>query len=265
MFKRAFYRIGSELFPQGSMFSPDPKDVMLVSYPKSGNTWLRALVAHLVGVRQSLGEMDHLVPDVYACNGRELRNAYRFPCSGRLIKSHESFRATYKRLILLVRDPRDVCVSYYHYLGNILRSFDPDRTSLQDFVGMFVAGGFDDYGTWGEHTNSWLAAESADLLLLKYEDLLADAPGSLARTCKFLGLDDDSAAILKAVEDCSLDRLREKEEQERAKWHPVRKAKGAATFFRQGGSTARSDLAQESLELICEKWRGPMKTLGYLS
>lgn len=265
LIKDAFYGLGSELFAQGSRFSPDPQDVMLASYPKSGNTWVRALVAHLVGAKQSLREMERLIPDIYTSRANTLRNAYRFPCSGRLIKSHESFRPTYKRVIYLVRDPRDVCVSYYHYLANILPTVDANTTSVDAFAKMFVSGGLDDFGTWGEHTNSWLAAESADLLILRYEDLLAEAPQSLTRVCEFLGLDKDASEIATAVESCSLERLRLKEERERKLWLQIKNAKGAATFFRKGGSDGRADLNSASLELICEKWREPMRALNYLT
>lgn len=265
LIRGAYYWIGAELFPEGSIFTPDPDDVMLVSYPKSGNTWVRALVANLVGIRQSLREMDNLVPDIYASRGPVIRNAYRFPCSGRLIKSHESFNASYKRVIHVVRDPRDVCVSYYHYRGDILREFDRDTTSLNEFVDKFVAGSLDNYGTWGEHTNSWFAAEAADLLFLRYEDLLADTPRCFARICDFLGLEADSSEIVTAVENCSLERLRAKEESEGTLWHPVRKAKGAVSFFRKGGSASRTDLDHTALQQICDKWRDPMERLGYLN
>ena len=265
LLKEAFYRIGAELFPQGAMFSPGPQDVMLVSYPKSGNTWIRALVAHLVGTDRSLAEMDHLVPDIYRSRGRAIRNAFRFPCAGRLIKSHECFRPAYKRIILVVRDPRDVCVSYYHYLAGIQRKIDPATVSLDAFVKMFVSGDLDKYGNWGEHTNSWLAAENADLLLLRYEDLLAATHPCLEKICRFLAMDADSAAIAKAVEGCSLEKLRSKERGERTMWHPMKKAGDASSFFRQGGSAGRTELDQESLQDISEKWRDPMKSLGYLS
>jgi hypothetical protein len=165
----------------------------------------------------------------------------------------------------VVRDPRDVCVSYYYYLANILRAFDSETTSLESYVDMFVTGSLDDYGTWGEHTNTWLAAESADLLFLRYEDLMADTPRCLARICEFLDLGTGSSEILTAVENCSLERLRAKEESEGALWHPLKKVGGAAKFFRKGGSASRADLDRASLEKICAKWRDPMESLGYLA
>lgn len=264
MIRRTFEWIGSELFPQGSKFSPDARDVMLVSYPKSGNTWVRALVSQLIGVRHSLREMDHLVPDIYACRGRVLRKAHRFPCCGRMIKSHESFRQDYKRVIYLVRDPRDVCVSYYHYLGGILRTIDTQSTTLNDFVDLFVSGEPDDFGTWGEHTGSWLSAESTDILLIKYEDLLSDATQRLARICTFLCLEQSDSAISAAVESCSIDKLRSKEQRERSRWQEMRKADISASFFREGGSGSRGTLDNRSLDKICSEWNDEMKKFGYL-
>ncbi len=91
-----------------------PDDVFLVSYPKSGNTWLRFLVGNLVNPYPpvTFANIESRVPSVYLNPESRLRRIPR----PRILKSHECFVPQYQRVIYLVRDPRDVCISYYYYL-----------------------------------------------------------------------------------------------------------------------------------------------------
>ena len=78
------------------------------------------------------------------------------PGGGRLIKSHEPYsgpqKRVYRKAIYLIRDGRDVAVSYYYTLirrGLYEGDFGP-------FLRLFLAGGVDGYGPWHEHVESWL-------------------------------------------------------------------------------------------------------------
>lgn len=89
-------------------------DIFLVSYPKSGNTWLRFLVAnYFVGdqLTVDLRNIEIIVPDIY------VHNIYYFEKlkGPRIIKSHELFDPRYGKTIYIVRDPRDVALSYWHF------------------------------------------------------------------------------------------------------------------------------------------------------
>ena len=87
-----------------------PDDVFLVSYPKSGNTWMRFLVGNLVFPNDPItfANVERRVPSIYGMSGRKLRLVPR----PRYIKSHEPFHSKYQNVIYVVRDPRDVAVSY---------------------------------------------------------------------------------------------------------------------------------------------------------
>lgn len=90
-----------------------PDDTFLVSYPKSGNTWVRFLVANFVHAEQDVTLLgaDRLIPNVDG----ESRKYFKQMPQPRVIKSHYPFHPSYKRVIYVVRDPRDVVVSQYHF------------------------------------------------------------------------------------------------------------------------------------------------------
>lgn len=262
MIKAFLRRAEFELTRQGSRFSPEPEDVMLVSYPKSGNTWVRALVSNLISRDPSLEKMERLIPDIYMSRGYVIRRAHRFPCGGRLLKSHQSFRPDYRRVIYISRDPRAVCVSYYHYLRGVMRRRDVNAVSLDDFVSMFLAGDVDKYGTWAEHVTSWACAERADMLHFSYEEIKADPGQALRQICDFLGLSSTQERISSAVSNCSIANLRKKEEEEGSKWAQKRVEQGGV-FFRNGSASSWSELSPPAVERICRKWGDHMLRLGY--
>src|SRR5271154_5542351 len=91
--------------------------VWIVSYPKSGNTWVRLLVCNLVhGVQDTAAALNHLVPDVH-----EMPAAPEPPSSPLLMKTHFPFSTTLPMAastagaIYVVRDPADVLLSGFHY------------------------------------------------------------------------------------------------------------------------------------------------------
>src|SRR5579864_1813408 len=113
-----------------------PDDVFLVSFPKSGNTWTRFLVANLVFPEQDVdfGNIHNLIPDPSATAKRRFDRMPR----PRIIKSHECFDPRYPRVIYIVRDPRDVLVSQYHYHRKCKRI--DDDFPIAKFVARFIAG-----------------------------------------------------------------------------------------------------------------------------
>ncbi len=111
------------------------------------------------------------IPEIYMFPDRILRALPR----PRILKSHECFDPRYKRIIYVVRDPRDVAVSYYHYA--IKRKKLADSYPLRKFVTRFLNAEFDvDWkwsASWSDHVMSWtcLRRNHDGFLLLRYEDL----------------------------------------------------------------------------------------------
>src|SRR5579859_8166001 len=103
-------------------------DTFLVSFPRSGNTWTRFLVCNLVNPDSPVdfAHLESRIPEIYDTTDRDLR-AFTRP---RIIKSHECFDPRYRKIIYIVRDPRDVVISYYEF--QLKRRVISDECSLAD-------------------------------------------------------------------------------------------------------------------------------------
>ena len=229
-------------------------DVFLGSYPRSGSTWLRFLLSEiLTGQSPEFNRTNELIPDVGKHNGA----AALLPSDGRLIKTHESYRPEYKRAVYLVRDARDVVSSEYAYQT----SLGWFKRGLDDYLECFVRGAVDGYGSWQEHVSSWVnssLARSGNLLVLRFEDLRRDPVEILSEICNFLAVEIEKDVIKRAIDNNSLERMREKEKR-----NPQR-ASRKGQFVRSGLVEGwRGTLSEEQVQTI-ERYAGEaLSRLGY--
>ena len=247
-----------------SVFTIFDEDVFLVSYPKSGNTWTRFLVANLLtgckGV--SFSTMQGIVPDVYLTDDVRLRRMK----PPRVIKSHEPYNPAYRNVVLIVRDPRDVAISYYYHLKRT-RVIN-DECSLESYLQLFLDGHFDAYGSWGENVGSWIGARSGSkgFLLVRYEDLVSDTAKELSRIAHFLSLSRTSNDIDRAVEESRIDKMRELERKGSYSVAAIRTHRKDIPFVRSGVAGAwMHELSESETNSINTKWHNVMSTLGYIA
>jgi Sulfotransferase domain len=238
-------------------------DVWIVSYPKSGNTWTRFLIANLIAGGETVDwtNIERLVPDIYYNHDPALRSLPR----PRYFKSHEAYRPSYRRVVLIVRDPRDVAVSYYHFVRKA--KMMPADATVNDFMKKFLAGDIDPYGNWGENVGSWLGARrgTADFIVVRYEDLLENAEAELARLAEMLGLAVDDNLLRHAVENSRADRMRELEKAQRGE-HKILRSSGANIPFVRAAKSGqwRTELPPEAVRQIESTWGHVMHELGYI-
>ena len=193
-----------------------PSDVMMCSYPRSGSTWLRFLMFALtIDDEATFASVGQVMPYV----GRHSNAVPTLPGNGRLIKTHEPYNRYYRRAIHLVRDPRDVCVSYWTFMQRIgklkVTDGDDEVASFDHFVNAFVAGRVDGFSTWDRHLASYLRASESrpsDFLRVRFEDLRADTPGRLVDIAAFLGLEITHDEAQRAAQRASLENMRRAEE-----------------------------------------------------
>ncbi len=251
------------LVPPGRNVGIFPDDVFLVSYPKSGNTWTRFLIANVLYPEKNpdFSNINDLVPDLEAMARRDLELAPR----PRLLKSHEYFDPRYPRVIYIVRDPRDVVLSAYHF--NIKRRTIPDAFPLQQFVSGFVRGQLPhSYGTWFENAASWFYTRRGDprFLLVRYEALQSRPMQEMQRIVDFLGIAATSEKLAFAIEQSSAERMRALEKQQSHLWSSTRETRQDKPFVRAAKPGGwKAELSAASVAEIESAWGGLMRELGY--
>jgi hypothetical protein len=245
----------------GRYFEVFDDDTFIVSFPKSGNTWTRFLIAHLLHPEETanFSTIDWLVPESEGLTRSQLAGVPR----PRVMKSHEYFDPRFRKVIYIVRDPRDVAVSQYHFFRKRRRI--GDDYSIEQFVTRFVAGETSDYGSWGENVASWLVTRqnSPDFLLLRYEDMVAQTKTELTRVASFLAVTATPDLIAQTVERCSADQMR-KLEGSKATASVTKNTRQDIPFVRAAGSGGwKTGLPEKSIVELETAWAPLMKWLGY--
>jgi hypothetical protein len=239
-------------------------DTFVISYPRSGNTWTRFLIANLLRPQEpvTFADIERLIPDAEAQSSRYMRG---IP-SPRTIKSHSYFDPRYPRVIYIVRDPRDVALSYYDFSRKYRQIEDgyPLERYLEDFTtGHLLSAG---WGTWGENVASWVYARGArpGFLLLRYEDMKARPEQQVTRIAEFLGIPASPELLRTAIERSSADRMREMEKTQGKDWVTTKDKRSDIPFVRTASAGGwKTKLPRESVAKIEAKWGHIMAELGY--
>lgn len=250
--------------PAGRGLTVLPNDVFLVSYFRSGSTWSRFLFGNLVHEKEAVTftNMSRLVPIIYDLPDHELR---KLP---RILKSHECFDPRYPHVIYIVRDPRDVAVSFYFY--NLKVRVIPDGYSMDEFVERFVAakvvGYADRVGCWQDHVLSWVRLREGKpgFKLVRYEDLLTDPQKELRALAPLLGIDPTPERIERAVRLSSANNMQSLEKQQSKDWVATKDTRQDIAFVREAKAGGwKSKLSAVAVRNIEQAWGPTMKELGY--
>lgn len=229
------------------------EDTFIVSYPKSGNSWVRFILANMLSPSKeiTLKNIEEYVPDIH--KSRERINKMASP---RFIKTHFPVYDCFPRFVYITRDVRDVMVSYYHYAeGRGLFS-----GSFSDFLKSSIPGS---YGGWQKHVQNALsfAEKNGDrVLFLKYEDMLNTPDRAAWKIADFCRLDISPETVMNAVERTNFKNLQN-----------VEKKYGAAFFNQPGSRFFRSGkrgewasyFSPEDLSQIYSECGELLQSLGY--
>ncbi|WP_340102798.1 sulfotransferase domain-containing protein [Rhodohalobacter sp. 8-1] len=179
-------------------------DIFIAGYPKSGNTWMQNLVAGLLYGIDPVFLPDRLtqelIPDVH---GKQYYKQFLdFTC----FKTHNLPQPEYRRVIHLVRDGRDAMVSYYN-----MNKANGKNYSFEEMVvdgkGIFPS-------KWHKHCLAWTDNPyCSDLLVVRYEDLIAKPLVEMQRVCDFIGIERPLALIKKVVDGNVFEQMKRKEKK----------------------------------------------------
>ncbi|AWK88357.1 sulfotransferase domain-containing protein [Azospirillum thermophilum] len=272
----------------------------VVSYPKSGNTWLRLALRALLHPDRGAGPLDatgfapdasqrtdieealdvesgdltpaelgRLRPQAYRALAatatrplfRKVHDAQSGTADGPLFPPEVTLGTLY-----VVRDPRDVVVSWAHFAGvgldeAIAMLCDPAAV-LQAPAGRPALTLPQRLGCWSSHVRSWLDAPGRSCCLLRYEDMLADPAAVLRRAALYAGIPHGEADIRNAVALTRFDALREREEA-----HGFDGGQsGGVPFFRSGRAGQwRTALSPEQAGRVWDVHREMMTRIGYIA
>ncbi|XP_048411134.1 sulfotransferase 2B1 [Stegostoma tigrinum] len=181
-------------------------DVFIVTYPKSGTTWMQEILP-LIYSNGDLTPVQTIpnwqrVPWLEQKTGKSLLEDRPSP---RLITTHltyhlmpKSFNTSKAKVVYVTRNPKDALVSSFHYHN--LATFLDNPGTFEEFIQKFLAGNVM-FGSWFDHIKSWWPRKDQDnILFITYEDLLQDMRSVLLKLGEFLGkqLSDDAIETIVA-------------------------------------------------------------------
>ena len=202
----------------------DRADVAVVSFGKSGRTWLRVMISRYYQLMYGIPESVLLGFENYHRRNPEIP---------KIFFTHDNYIKDYtgefdskapfygKKVVLLVRNPKDIAVSQYFQWQHRMRpakkklnKYPPHGTEVPawDFVmdeNVGLPGIIDYLNLWARE-----AEQVEDLLIVRYEDMRSDTAAVLARVMEFInGTDANDEAVSKAVEYSSVENMRKLEEK----------------------------------------------------
>ena len=235
-------------------------DVFLCTYPNAGTTWLGFLLGQLLRQDKSeslnLKSFEKYVPDVnlrYTKRGSLAEFAALAP--PRFFRCHAAFDENLPRVIYVLRDPRDVMLSYWHFEKLMKKDF---TLSLAEYLQR------DDHWPceWDQHVASWLCPRRhPNLLVVKYEQMHEKTADVLGEVLDFSGLRFSDEQIAQAVEDSRFEKMRGAEEK-----FGVQGVAGDSNerFVRKGKKGSwRDEMSEEEVRILEEKYGETMRQVGY--
>ncbi|MBF0228386.1 MAG: sulfotransferase domain-containing protein [Desulfamplus sp.] len=202
-------------------FKPRADDIFIVTYPRSGTTWLQMILYQLA--TDGSMEIDHIaqkVPWFERLIDYRIWNAKDFEAmdSPRLFKSHLSAKDMPKgdcKYIYMVRNGYDVAVSYFEFYCSHL-GFKGD---FDDFFKKFIDGDVQ-FGSWFAHAADWKAMsktsdsiKSSQILFLKFEDMKNDFDCQLDKIINFAGFKIPADRLPEIRNRCSFKFMKQHEDK----------------------------------------------------
>ena len=274
-----------------------PGILWLASYPKSGNTWMRVFLANLILDEpeplplKRINEVCSSEPNevwfkplvdkpvselskkrVAALRTKAQERAVSLNKNIMPMKTHSllgkdhgyptiSVKATIG-VIYIVRDPRDVVISAADHYGlttdQAIEMMADKASRGRGLPGNTV---HELMGSWSDHVRSWTRWKHTPLLLLRYEDMLADPLGQLGMVARKLGITQDEARIGRAVEFSSFKTLQAQE----AETGFIERSANSQRFFRAGRAGGwRDTLTSAQAAAIERDHAEQMRRFGYL-
>jgi len=202
-------------------------DCVIVSFGKSGRTWLRVMLSRFYQLKHGLPDYNLIVFDNLHAKNRDIplifftHDNYLKDFTGHADSKKDYYR---KKVVLLVRDPRDVVVSQYfqwkyrmHPWKKRLNKYPAHGSDISEY--QFAMDQNQGLPKIVDFFNLWAneAGEIDQLLVVRYEDMRRDTAQVLGKILDFIGSPASPEELQDVVNFSSMENMK-KMEQKRTFW-----------------------------------------------
>ncbi|XP_071093769.1 sulfotransferase 1C2-like isoform X3 [Haliotis cracherodii] len=188
-------------------------DVLIAAYPKCGTHWLWEIVTML---RAGNSEYHNKPKEIAMLGMPKYERADELP-SPRVLNSHLYLRHLPEKLvekriktIFIMRNPKDVSVSYYHHVNGLKQSLGFEGT-YSEYLDLFLVGKVSS-GCYFDYLKDWqqVKQDNPDLpiLTLFYENLKKDTVENIKKVAEFIGESVTEELCEQIAEACSFKNLK---------------------------------------------------------
>nr|UKB93136.1 sulfotransferase 1 family member D1-like protein [Callinectes sapidus] len=216
-----------DCYQRQSDFPIKKDDVWVITYPKSGTTWMQEVTwCVLKGIdhpdtslnlmkRFPFFEWDCMIPPDFKdenlcpddpCLPGNTWKILANMSSPRTIKSHmqelllpKQIWEVKPKIVYVCRDPRDVCISYYFHSVKL----DGYSEELPDFVELFLADMLPFAPFWSHTLDFWKRRDQENILFVRFEDMKEDLPSMVQKVADFLGKELNAEEVMRIADHCS--------------------------------------------------------------
>ncbi|XP_047664525.1 sulfotransferase 2B1-like [Tachysurus fulvidraco] len=248
-------------------FQVQDDDVIVITYPKSGTTWMQEILPLLLNGGDFTPVLT--IPNWDRVPWLEERRAAKIAeklSAPRAFVSHmpyhlmpSSFFSSKAKVIHVSRNPKDVLVSSFHF--HQMTSFLHDPGTLEEFTDQFLAGNVM-YGKWTDHAKSWRNTDLGDrIFYITYEEMIQDLPGVLERILFFLGKCLSKDVLNRVTEHCEFRSMKQNKMSNYSLLPEALMDTKKSTFLRKGIVGDWKNYFSPELEskfntAICEELKG---------
>ena len=274
----------------------------IASYPKSGNTWTRALLNNLLkiiqdedeGAPQNINRMNEYTiwdisakpyetilekppKDVDRAEIAKIRPQVQAMIAERtdglaMVKTHHALVLdrgvpainfeVTSGAIYIVRNPLDVAVSFANHLGSTVDVAIEQMGVRNLETGVSETSVYEIYGSWSQHVESWTRKPHRAIYVMRYEDMLERPMETFGGLARHLLLPATREQLQLAIDRSSFEELKKQEDEEGYKEKPD----SAPRFFRSGKAGEwRHELTPAQVTKIVRDHHEQMRRFGYLT
>ncbi|XP_076812066.1 cytosolic sulfotransferase 3-like [Clavelina lepadiformis] len=208
-------------------WNPTNDDVLVASYPKTGTTWMTAIVKNII-YRDSAEklEMTKSISFLYSYLEQGIPLKYevmeKLPWKRKIWGTHlpaplvnmEKLKKNGCKIIYMVRNPKDQAVSWFHFCQKdpFIKSMEGYSENWDEFFNGYISGKQANCAKEGEwypdHILSWYPYRNDDnVMFMAYEDLKKNTAVEVKKLCDFLNVKRSHDEILSIVKETSFDQM----------------------------------------------------------